>query len=233
MVEVLSFLRTYEAWVYAIVVLIAIWQVWKFVQAWNELRSAAFGLEREKAQANLNVAAIWLLLCLLIAVGEFYLVSFIVPTIPDANPLPTPTLNLEATLTPELSTTPGQVTPSVEVTLGTLPSLDGSGCISDTVMITYPEDGMQVEGVVTLEGTADIANFGFYKYEIARPGDPVWLSINAGREKVVDGKLGDWDTRTLPTDEYLLRLVVIDNEGISLEACVIRVRVIASSEGSP
>jgi hypothetical protein len=230
MVEVLSFLRTYEPWIYTIVGVFAVWQVWKFLQSWDELRAAAFGLEREKAQVELNAAAVWLLLCLLVAAVEFYVVVFVVPTVPQASPLPTPTLNLQATPTLSLAASTGG-TPAITVTPAGTPAPVGSGsCISDTVMITSPADGSQIQGIITIEGTADIPNFGFYKYEIARPGDPVWLSINAGRQRVTNGELGDWDTRSLTPDEYLLRLVVIDNEGNLLEPCVIRVRVLPANE---
>src|SRR5512145_2938824 len=97
MVSVLSFLRTYESGIYTILGVLAAWQVWKFLQSWEELRAAAFGLEREKAQSGINTSASWLLLYLFVAVGEFYVVSFIVPTIPEASPLPTPTINLQVT----------------------------------------------------------------------------------------------------------------------------------------
>ena len=50
-------------------------------------------------------------------------------------------------------------------------------------MLTEPKDGDEVSGVVTLKGTADIPNFGFYKYEVAKPGDAVWLTISAGRAR--------------------------------------------------
>jgi hypothetical protein len=230
MVEVLSFLRTYETWIYAIVGLFAVWQLWKFFQAWNELRAAAFGLEREKAQVELNSAAIWLLLCLIIVAVEFYVVNFIVPTVPEASPIPTPTLNLLATPTPVLSTTDDQTSSTIVTPIGTVIPIGNGSCITDTVMITYPLDGSQVEGIISIEGSADIPNFGFYKYEVARPGDAVWLSINAGRQRVKNDKLGDWDTRTLTPEEYLLRLVVVDNEGNMLEPCIIRVRVLPTNE---
>jgi hypothetical protein len=79
--------------------------------------------------------------------------------------------------------------------------------------------------LIVVEGTADIQNFGFYKYEVARPGETVWLTILAGRDIIRDGELGQWDTRTLAPGDYMLRLVVTDNQGESLEPCVIQVRV--------
>ncbi|MFZ6028105.1 MAG: hypothetical protein ACOYYS_10350 [Chloroflexota bacterium] len=229
MVSVLNFLRIYEYPIYTIVGIFAAWQVWKFLQAWEELRAAAFGLEREKAQADLNVAAIWLLLCLLVAAGEFYVVSFVVPTIPEASPLPTATINPLATPTADLSGTPGSLSETATA-ISTLAPITSTGCVSDTVMISFPEDGAQVQGIITLEGTANAPDFGFYKYELARPGDAVWLSLNAGRQRVREGELGEWDTSAYPPDEYLLRLVVIDNEGNMLAPCVIRVRVLPTPE---
>ena len=39
------------------------------------------------------------------------------------------------------------------------------------------------------------------------------------------GPLGQWDTGTLAPGDYQLRLVVSDNQGQALPACVITVRV--------
>jgi hypothetical protein len=94
-------------------------------------------------------------------------------------------------------------------------------------MISEPKDGDTISGVVVVRGTADIPNFGFYKYEIARPGETVWLSINAGEQPVREDVLGEWVTSVLPPGDYNLRLVVADNQGKFLPACIIQVRVIA------
>jgi hypothetical protein len=97
-------------------------------------------------------------------------------------------------------------------------------------MLSEPVDGTDITDVIEVKGTANIQNFGFYKYEIARPGETVWLTIQAGRDVVQEGDLGQWDTRTLAPGDYMLRLVVTDNQGESLEPCVIRVRVNNPSE---
>jgi hypothetical protein len=81
-----------------------------------------------------------------------------------------------------------------------------------------------------VKGTADIQTFGFYKYELARPGETVWLTIQAGRDIIRESELGQWDTRTLAPGDYMLRLVITDNQGESLEPCVIRVHVNNPSE---
>jgi hypothetical protein len=97
-------------------------------------------------------------------------------------------------------------------------------------MLIEPAEGAEVSGVIIVRGTADIQNFGFYKYEIARPGETVWLTIQAGREIKQEGELGQWDTRTLAPGDYMLRLVVTDNQGQPLEPCVVQVRVNNPSE---
>lgn len=228
----LRFLRDYEVWIYVILGALAAWQVRKFALAWEETRSASFGMEREGAQSRLNAAAIWLATFLLAALGEFAIVAFVVPSVPGALPLPTATLNLLVTPT---TTLPAQALGTGSPQLGTpLPpvsaEIDENGCVPGQVMILSPQDNAEIEGVVTITGTADIPDFGFYKYEVARPGDPAWLPIQAGRETVQEARLGDWDTRTIPPGDYLLRLVVTDNRGQALPACVIRVRVVATEE---
>jgi hypothetical protein len=233
MVEAIRFFREYEVWIYVVAGAIAVWQVGKFVLAWQELSKAAFGLERETAQYKLNTAAALLVLMLLTVVGEFMLVSFVAPAVPGAIPIPTPTLDLLATPsitlpppTPTLSGT-NQLTGTVqpEGTLEPAAMPEESVCVAGQVMISDPKDGQEISDIVTLVGTATTPKFGFYKYEVARPGDSSWLTIGGGRNPVVEGKLGDWDTTTRVPGEYLLRLVVTDNEGNYLPACVIRVRI--------
>ena len=48
MEEALRFVRAYEIFIYVILGALAFWQILQFARAWEELRGAAFGLEREK-----------------------------------------------------------------------------------------------------------------------------------------------------------------------------------------
>ena len=227
MVEAIRFFREYEIWIYVIAGAIAVWQVGKFILAWQELGKAGFGLERENAQYKLNTAAALLVLMLFTVVGEFVVVSFVAPAVPGAIPIPTPTLNL--LVTPTITLPPPTSTPSGTGQPGGTPQPaevpEQSQCVGGQVFITEPKDGAEISDIVTLQGTASLPNFGFFKYEVARPGDSAWLTIGGGRNPVVDGKLGDWDTTTRVPGEYLLRLVVTDNQGNYLPACVIRVRI--------
>lgn len=229
MEEILRFLKDYEVWIYVLLAIGGLIYIRKFLLAWEELRGAAFGLERESAQSHLNHSATMLALLLFLGVGVFAIVTFIVPSVPSATPLFTSTPDLLATSTITLAANPTEagmvaLIPSATITPPAM-APQGEGCTPGQVVLTEPKDGSEVSGVVILRGTANTQNFGFYKYEVARPGDAIWLTIQAGRNVVQDGELGQWDTQTLSSGEYLLRLVVTDNQGNSLPPCVIRVYV--------
>ena len=231
MEDALRFFRAYELWVYLMLALGGLIYIRKFILAWEEMRAAAFGLERESAQSRLNQAAGMTVLLLMIGIAVFAVVTFVVPSFPGSNPLLTPTLDLLATHTATLNAENGadqaamQTDQSGSIPSPTVVQIVGEGCVPGQIMISDPVEGTELSDVITIKGTANIANFGFYKYEVARPDDDVWLTIQAGREIVIENDLGQWDTRTLTSGDYMLRLVVTDNQGQSLPPCVIQVRV--------
>jgi len=234
MEEALSFFRAFELWIYMLLGLGGLVYIRKFILAWDELRGATFGLERENAQSRLNQSASVLVILLTMAVTEFVLVSFIAPAFPGAIPLPTPTMDFLATPTITLPAGPGQP----EVTEGfsgivTPELIVGNGCLPGQIEIITPQNGQEVSGIVEIVGTADIPNFGFYKFEIKRPDETIWLTIQAGNRNVRSGKLGDWDTTRLSPGEYQLGLVVVDNQAQDFPPCVIQIRVARPSEETP
>ena len=223
MEEALRFVRDNEIFIYLILGIIAAWFFRKFTLAWRDLREAAFGLERETAQSRLNWAASILVFLLILGVVEFALVSYVVPTIPGATPLFTPTIDLLATptvtldpnLTPEIPTSiPGPTLPPGE-----------SSCLPGQINISTPSNGSTVRGLINIIGTASVENFGFYKYETAPVNETTWLTIQAGNVTVENDVLGPWDTTRLNPGDYYLRLVVTDNAGQALQPCTIQVRV--------
>ena len=234
MEEALSFFRTYEMWMYVILLLAGIIYIRRFILAWEELRRAAFGLERESAQSHLNQSAGMLVLLFIMAVAIFVIVSFVAPAFPASIPLQTPTMDLLAS--PSATLEEGTFPEPLETPTVDLPSLTatievvGEGCIPGQIMLSDPVDGAQISGVIVILGTANVENFGFYKYEVARLGETVWQTIQAGRDLVENGELGQWDTRTMAPGDYMLRLVIVDNQGESLDPCVIRVNVNNPSE---
>ena len=226
--QILQFFRTYEVWIYIILGVLALWQIRKFALGWEELRGAFFGMEREAAQARVNSAATMIVILIIMAVAEFTIVTFVAPTVPGANPLPTTTLDLLATPTTTLSAptqnpngTPGSTPTPGEVAAA-------QSCVAGQVNLTSPLNGDSIKGSITVNGTANIPNFGFYTLQIAHPGDTIWLPIQVGQKVVVNDALGTWDTSTLTPGAYMLQLVVTDNVGKAATPCAIQVTVEAS-----
>ena len=217
-------LQTYEPLIYislAILGLFAFRQMWG---AWREWRDSVYTLEREYALWNLGRVTIIGFLILGLFFLEFYIATFIAPALPASDLLTTPTLDLlaspQATLAPVDST-------QAAIALATQPIQNGmSGCVADKIMITSPQSGDEVSAVVDITGTADIPNFGFYKYEVSSVGTQQWETISAARTPVKDESLGKWNTLSVGNGDYFLRLVITDNVGNALEPCIISVRVL-------
>jgi hypothetical protein len=228
MEEALRFFRAYEIWIYLILALGGLFFIRKFAMAWQELRDAAFGLERENAQARLNQAASALMLLIAMAITEFVLVSFVAPSVPGAIPLLTPTLDLLATPTTTLPPSQtGEAVLSPALTPTGLPATPPgeSGCIPGQIAIAAPAQGSEISGVVEISGTVNIPNFGFYKLEMKRLEETNWLTILAGNQPKVNSVLGAWNTSLLSPGNHQLSLVAADNKGQTFPPCIIDVRV--------
>jgi hypothetical protein len=95
-------------------------------------------------------------------------------------------------------------------------------------MITSPSPGQELKGVVDLFGIVDVNDLGFYKIEYASAGLENWATFYAGRESSPEAPIGVWDTSQLPSGDYLVRLVVTDNQGKVYPPCTITFRVTGS-----
>ena len=226
MSAVYRFLAAYEGLIYILLALGGLFAFrWLWI-SWREWREFVFGLEREFAMRRLSQALAVSLLILVLFFGELFLASFIAPALPSSDLLATPTLDI-------LNQTEGALSgdPAVALTaagpVSESSSVLTSGCVPDQIILTSPEPGGDVSGTVTLVGTVDIDNFGFYKYEVSPQDAETWATISAGIEIVKNGDVGLWDTTTLTPGDYQLRLLVTDNQGQSYPPCVIPVRVIA------
>lgn len=222
-----SFYRSLAAYEPLIYIALAIWGLFilrAMFRHWSEWRNSVYGLEREFALRRLVRSTAIGLLVLGFIFAEFFIATFIVPSLPALDALATPTLNILVTPANTLSSeeaTQIALTPVIQQ-----PAPSGmSGCVPDQIMIDSPAPGERVTGTVTLNGTASIPNFGFYKYEVSSLGSNQWATISAGDIPVTQERLGDWDTSTLANGDYFLQLVIIDNAGNTLEPCVIAVRV--------
>lgn len=187
--------------------------------------ASVFGLERETAQRHTSQAVAGISIVVVLGVAELVLIVFLAPNMPAFSILDTPTMN-------PLVTNTGTLPPGLLATLGVSSPLSTltsqtSGCIPGQILVTSPKPGDIVKGQVTLSGTADIPNFGFYKYEFSPFGSDVWSTIGADRKIKHDDKLGYWDTSEVTPGDYNLRLVVMDNQGNSLPPCIVPLRVAA------
>ncbi len=221
--ELLRFLQKYEVWIYVVLGIGALVYIQKLVQSWNEWRSTVFGLEREAAQRKLSAALTILVLMALLVLSEFFIVSFVVPSIPQQSTLATPTLDLlatsTATLPPQAGATPTGQSPQTTAA----PLIEG--CTPGVIEWTAPRPGESVSQTIELKGTVNVPNLGFFKYEYAPVGSDDWVTIAAGNQPLIDGFIGTWNTTQLVPGDYRLRLVVVDNQNQFFPACVVQVRV--------
>jgi hypothetical protein len=107
---------------------------------------------------------------------------------------------------------------------------NGSGCANPSATISSPQNGDTLTGAIEVQGTADIPNFAFYKFEFRAAGntEEVWQAISAGTEPIEQDVLGSWDTSLVPAGDYDFRLVVTDTAGNAPLPCEIQVRVVPS-----
>jgi len=227
MSPVYRFLATYEGLIYILLALGGLFTFRWLWKSWREWRDSVFGLEREFAMRRLSQAVTVSLLIIFLFIGELFLVSFLAPTIPASDILATPTIDILDQAEGSLSANQSIALTSVAPVFDVDSSLSDTGCVPDKLALTFPEPGQVVSGTVTLLGTIDINNFGFYKYEVSQQGTDSWITISAGREMVRDGEIGFWDTSAMTPGDYQIRLLVTDNQGHSFVPCVIPVRVMA------
>ena len=223
MEAILSFFSRFAPLVYLLLAIGLVVGIRRFVQARAEMHVAIYGLEREVAHQHTNQAVSILVLVGLLVFTEFFLVVFLAPNLSARSSLATPTINPLAAATGTYS--PEQLALLGTPTINSTPVVQATGCIPGQIMITAPNTGSEIQGQASLEGTANIPNFGFYKYEFSPAGADIWSTVQAGNKIVQDGWLGDWDTTNIVPGDYLLRLVVTDNQGNALPACVIPVRI--------
>ncbi len=189
------------------------------------MRESIYGLERETAHRHTSQAVTALILLVLLALTEMAIKIFLVPNLPAFASLATPTMNA-------LTTQTGTISQDLTIPIGAqtitqFPTAYVTGCSSNQIMISSPKPGELIQGKVIVVGTANIPNFGFFKYEFAPINTDHWITIQANREIKNDTELGSWDTSEVPPGDYDLRLVVIDNQGQEFPPCVVPLRVAA------
>jgi len=223
MADFYIFLAKYEALIYVSLAFGALFSFRWLWRSWQEWQVAVYKLEKEFSVRRLSQSAAISTLILVIFCFVTFMTSFIIPSLPAEVFLSTPTLDF-------ISTPTGTLSAEMMTQFAVLPAQtqgpNSLGCTPGQIDITSPKPGEEVKGVIDLIGTVNISNFGFYKYEVAPLGSDVWATISADRTTKVDTSLGRWDTTALTPGDYQIRVVVTDNQGTSLPACVIPIRVV-------
>jgi hypothetical protein len=221
--EVVQFLTAYEIWIYAILGLVALGFLSRLFKAIAYWRDATFGIEKEIAKRRFINAGMTLVVLFVFAISEFFFVSFSASSLPNMQVILTPTIDVLATATPTL---PPEENSALSELPQPSPTPQPDTCIPGQVNWISPEVGDQISDVVPLVGEVNIPNFGFYKYEYAAVGSDLWTTIAGGNKINEDNEIGSWNTTQLLAGDYLLRLVVLDNQNNEFGSCVVGVRVI-------
>ena len=216
------FLVEYEFLIYLILGIGAVLVGSSLWWAWREWRTAVFGLEKELAFQKVRLSGAFFILFLMFSLTQFCLVTFVAPFLPSGIFRLTPTVTLLQT--PSVTLSPAELTAQPTVVV---PPPGSTDCVPGQIMISSPAPGSQVQGKIVISGTVDIQNFGFFKYEYSLAGNESWSTIAAGDQPIRGGELGVWDTSQLTPGDYQVRLLVTDNLGKALPACLIPVRIIA------
>lgn len=250
---IFQIISTYAPYIYLVVGLVALYQLYRLWQVRAERRQAVFTLEREKALHDLY-AIFSTAMILLLALGLTYFASRTLPKAVQAAPTPAATLPPEFSIQVVPTTTPLPVTPSATPSAtpsplpatptpepGTTPvglasatptpppqpQVAAPACPDPRAIIAAPGNGQTVGGVFSLVGTAQHENFSYYKVEFA-PGanaESGFTYLADGRGPVFNGALASIDTRGLSNGPWTFQLTVVDRTGNFPPPCRVTVAV--------
>ncbi len=239
MTVLVKLVADYAIYLYVIVGLIAVVFLRAYTVARHERENSIFTLERESATGRMVQAIIGFLVMLIIIGSVFYTSQTLVEEIPlpEATPtptvlvvlppsptpppiLPTPTPTGTPRPRPTLVVVPTVMTPTVEV-----PTAVAAHCPNPGVNIAQPGNGSAASGVIQIVGSAVIPDFWYYKFEFRPSGADAWTFIQRFDVPISGGILTAWDTRTVASGNYELRLVVVDKTGNYPEPCVLQLAV--------
>lgn len=230
MEDAILFIEANQSWIYLVLVLLIVVYAWLVMQAYQELRAAVFGLERERAITRLTRSGAMLALVLSGLLATFVITTFAGPAIPPAlRPTALPTVSLLATSPSKQDSEAEAGAPPTPLTVD---MIDGSGCQNPDATISSPDSGEALGGELELLGKANIPGFAFYKleYHDLKAGSN-WLAISASNEPVCasceeEQFLGVWDTGLVTAGQYAIQLVVTDTLGNAPLPCQILVQVV-------
>jgi hypothetical protein len=250
MERVLELLAEYQWWIYGVLGLILLFYLRRALLARREGARSIFALEQEQARGRYTRSVTVAAIILLIMVGIF-VVSNPVLTIPGtaeatAEPTPTettgplaastltptpPPSTITPTATPTATRPPRPVRPTAtaEVVATEAPAVRPPNCPNPNVRISSPGVNQAVQGNLPIRGSANIANFQYYKVEVgpgANPKDQQWTVVGQlHNSPVAGGVLETFNSGAYAPGTYTLRLVVVDQTGNYPEPCRVTITV--------
>lgn len=245
--SILTLIEEISLGLYTFVVLLLLWNLRRFVTAHGEIRVAQFALERELAQRQGGLALTQMIVSFEIFVLIWALVNITLPTwvggLPDQSSqlgqvefaTSTPAQSIE--FRPFTTAIPGQsgiteiiaTAPPPSTPKGTIfPAEDRVGCTIEQAWIDYPDNGMAVFGPIVVEGTANISDFAFYRFEIKKSNaDSNFSPLGSDyTQPVINGPLGQFVPTNIIEGGYRFRLVVFDTSAQPVASCEITVFVV-------
>lgn len=231
MQEFLLFVEAYQAWIYLLLVVLALLNGRVFLSAIHLYRRALYSLERERALSRTLRSGAGLALISAGFLATFILTTFAAPALPpELRPTAVPTVSLLATA---MRSGEGADAPFATATPFSVDLVDGAGCTNENATIQEPVSGDSVQGQVTFRGAANVAGFAFYKleYHDLQP-ESTWLAISASNIAVCEGicevedELGAWDTSLVRPGQYAVQLIVTDTQGNAPLPCQILIQIL-------
>lgn len=101
-----------------------------------------------------------------------------------------------------------------------IPPRDSCSVHSEPMRIEIKAASEAAPGMLTLLGSAEMSGFGYYYVEYGAGLEPTaWSRITDNvASPVRDGVLARWDASLMPEGDYVLRLVVVNDQGRAYEA---------------
>jgi len=250
-----SFIRLIEQFaivLYAACLVGVVWSIRSAWLAWRERSSTLYSLERETAAARIGRAVLSGLAFVGLGAAIFFVASFVAPTLPtDEPPTPTPpgplvtltptgtpvpTRTPETTATPEPSLNPtliGGATTEPPTRQPTSIPLPSAQCPDPRVQISAPGNRQVFSSSFQVYGTANIENFGFYKFVVNGPATNFEERTTGEvvRTPVVNNYLGTLDLTILleAPGTYRFSLVAVDNVGNEAPHCTISLQFLPAT----
>jgi len=243
--RVLQFAVEYQWWLYGLLGLLLLFYLRRAIVARQEGLRSIFKLEQEQARGRYSRSVVVMLVLLGVAAIVFGLTNFLGPAL-SRPPEPTPKVTGGPLSEPTLTSTPPlpTITPTATATkplptrlvptptslaVTPTPLVRPAACADPNARLTSPGVNQAVRGSVQLRGTANIADFQYYKIEVAagaEPVDQVWSVVGELHYTPLDsGVLETFNSDAYPPGIYTLRLVVVNKTGNYPEPCRVTVAV--------